>query len=437
MSPDGRTLLSVGDDSNIHLHALSGGARVSFSRIATLSLPLSSPSSSRVSSPYSPYSPYASSYFPSYSPPPHITSLTAAFSSAFSADGTKFAVASQEGCVAVWDVRSLNASPLRVFHTKRNRPHSRRSSRLSEDPSEWTRPGGVGEAPGWGVRSVKFGTSGSGGEVMVFTEHTALVHVVDARTFEEDEIFRMPVLPSTPSSGEVEDNDVAKAPERDREREERERERAPSPNIVMHRRRIIRQRQVVLDALAASQQSRIVQSDLLDSRDLTPTSPMELSPSPPPASQLIRNMNTYVSASQSSSSVLELPEAVTADAERIDPDSNMDADDPECTPSHTPARSRSPSRAYSNPGAYSNSNPVIVTWQPPGSAPIHAYITPPTSESLRIRERERDVQSKDVDLAGMCFDPSGGFVYVASTQGVAEWEIAGRGTRWWRGGEWM
>jgi len=39
---------------------------------------------------------------------------------------------------------------------------------LSDDPWDWSR-GGY-RAPGWGVRSVKFGSGDSGREVMTFTE---------------------------------------------------------------------------------------------------------------------------------------------------------------------------------------------------------------------------------------------------------------------------
>ncbi|EEB94662.1 hypothetical protein MPER_06488, partial [Moniliophthora perniciosa FA553] len=80
ISPDGRTLLSVGDSSKVYLHRISGGSRLEFSHITTLQIPP-----------------------PDRSPLTYTTSLAASFSTAFSADGTKYAVASQEGVVAVWD----------------------------------------------------------------------------------------------------------------------------------------------------------------------------------------------------------------------------------------------------------------------------------------------------------------------------------------------
>jgi WD40 repeat protein len=153
ISPDGRTLLSVGDSPKVYLHQVTGGARVTFTPITTLRLPV------HETLPLN----YAAS------------SLAASFSTAFSANGSKFAVASQEGIVVVWDVRS--SKPLKVFETNKS-PTSGRggnsgaSGWLTDDPHDWTRGGS--RAPGWGVRSVKFGPGGagtnSGGEVMTFTE---------------------------------------------------------------------------------------------------------------------------------------------------------------------------------------------------------------------------------------------------------------------------
>ncbi|KAJ7767138.1 hypothetical protein B0H16DRAFT_1262741, partial [Mycena metata] len=169
ISPDGRTLLSVGDSSKVFLHRLTGGARVTATPIAILTLP---PTPTPFSSP----------------------ALVASFSTAFSADGSKYAVASQEGAVAVWDVRSTK--PLRVFHTDKTRGSSSAGDSttwLSEDPQEWSLRKSRG--PGWSARNVKFGGR-PGRELMLFTEHTSLIHVIDARTFETEEILHMPAFPA-------------------------------------------------------------------------------------------------------------------------------------------------------------------------------------------------------------------------------------------------
>lgn len=109
------------------------------------------------------------------------SSLAASFSTAFNEDGTKFVVASQEGVVAIWDVRSTK--PLKVYQTDKARQpggafgatgniaNGAASGYVSDDPWEWTR--GSSKAPGWSVRSVKFGYGGarhSGKEIMAFTE---------------------------------------------------------------------------------------------------------------------------------------------------------------------------------------------------------------------------------------------------------------------------
>lgn len=45
-------------------------------------------------------------------------------------------------------------------------------------------------------------------------------------------------------------------------------------------------------------------------------------------------------------------------------------------------------------------------------------------------------QDTDYDIAGTCFDPSGGFIYVATTDNISEWAIRGADKRWWGCSEW-
>ena len=155
ISPDGRTLLCVGDSPDVFMYRITGGAHLGFDPIAKLSL-----ASYIANSPFY-YTPSMLS----------INSVPASFSTAFSADGSKFAVGSQEGAVVVWDVRSTK--PLKVLQTNKSRGLDRiatgdASGYLYDQPWDWTR--GSGNAPGWGVRSVKFSPPGVGREVMTFTE---------------------------------------------------------------------------------------------------------------------------------------------------------------------------------------------------------------------------------------------------------------------------
>ena len=41
-----------------------------------------------------------------------------------------------------------------------------------------------------------------------------------------------------------------------------------------------------------------------------------------------------------------------------------------------------------------------------------------------------------LDLAGTCFDPRGGWLYVASTAGIVEWGVRGGEKRWWAEAVW-
>ena len=160
VSPDGRTLLCVGDSPDVYLHRITGGSRISFAPIATLSL-----------SSYIQHSHEASGGLS------QVSSIPASFSTAFSADGSKFAVASQEGVVVVWDVRSTK--PLKVVQTDKTRSSGSplataatggASGWLYESSPSWEWGRGQSKAPGWGVRSVKFSPQGVGREVLTFTE---------------------------------------------------------------------------------------------------------------------------------------------------------------------------------------------------------------------------------------------------------------------------
>ncbi|KDQ17451.1 hypothetical protein BOTBODRAFT_171937 [Botryobasidium botryosum FD-172 SS1] len=183
ISPDGRTLLAVGDTNQVFLYNISTGAdTVTFDKIATYG-----------------------------------AGADANFSTAFSADGSKFAVASQDGLVTVWDVRS--SSELAVYRTA-PRPvagtHSSAglasSTGISLSTHRVALNGGVSHARdtslwdankglGHGVRALKFSPLGAERELLVFTEHTNNLHAIDARTFTSHSILPVPsISPSAPSS---------------------------------------------------------------------------------------------------------------------------------------------------------------------------------------------------------------------------------------------
>lgn len=150
----------------------------------------------------------------------------------------------------------------------------------------------------------------------------------------------------------------------------------------------------------------------------------------------------------------------------------MDVDEPEsdCLSSHEHSRSSSP--GPSAPTTYHrhpvNHWPALVTPResPPRSAARTS--TQPIRGSSRMEvdmadddendiyhdheieeeDREEDeghedtandidiAYDDDLDLAGICFDPSGERIYVASTTSVAEWTVRGAEKRWWGAPEW-
>lgn len=99
---------------------------------------------------------------------------------------------------------------------------------------------------------------------------------------------------------------------------------------------------------------------------------------------------------------------IMSDSEMIHDSAMLEADELEsdyCA-SHTPSRSPSP------------------------SPPTNAMPSRISSVGASRRGRTREGPG-DMDLAGVCFDPCGGHLYVASVDGVAEWKVNGREKRWW------
>lgn len=114
------------------------------------------------------------------------------------------------------------------------------------------------------------------------------------------------------------------------------------------------------------------------------------------------------------------------DETEMDPDGE-DADMDACVSSREPSRAGSP----------------VLT------PPIHVPMPVQPSDTLRVRaararptrfrrpaRQEAPVGEGDLDLAGVCFDPTGSWVYVASMTGVVEWSVRGAEKRWWYDSEW-
>ncbi|KAF9463940.1 WD40-repeat-containing domain protein [Collybia nuda] len=470
ISPDGRTLLSVGDSSKVYLHQISGGARLCFTSIRTLTIP----------------SPDAASF--SYP-----ASLAASFSTSFSADGLKFAVASQEGVLAVWDVRSTK--PLKVFQTDKNRAYGggngAASGWIGDDIFDWS--GGGRRAPGWSVRNVKFG--GSGKELMTFTEHTSLLHVVDARTFETEEIVRVPTVVGRSSPPPVSQAHLQPPQPRYTSRPPLSPHRHtvtshyPSPTSPRHispRRSGYQSQPHIVQALGDTFR---IASPYSPPSSISDSTWRALRMSAPPGhvaneeeySDILvipplgdREVESDVQAllgghgirartqrsheyglAPSGSRIHEYDRdheherdnentgSTHADYEYIpglrrrpmvgrgDEDMEVDELESDCVSSHTPSRSSSPSPSthiatvLASPasGRFASPAPTLTRV---GSVGV----------GTGVGQQEMGYEP-DLDLAGTCFDPSGRYVYVGSKEAVVEWSVTGGDKQWWFGNGWM
>ncbi|KAF8269913.1 WD40-repeat-containing domain protein [Lactarius quietus] len=440
ISPDGRTLLSVGDSPHVYLHGMTGGARITFTPLAQLTLP-----------------PFETSL--SAHTVHNVSALPASFSTAFSPDGSKFAIASQEGMVAVWDVRSRK--PMKVYTTDRSRlppggigrtgsrPMGTASGWLYEDTWDWTMP--AHRAPGWGVRNVKFSSGIDGKEIMTFTEHTSLLHVIDATTFEHEEIIRVPAVvgdhPPPPSSPR---SSVPASPRSTRS--------SPAP--------------VPQPSHPPSQAHvRTLAASLLHVSPPQPHlhthphghghyhhyhSAATLPPPPPPANDRDRDrdrdrrlrvrvrqrdvlLTAGIPSASASASVPTTPLLTRRRSSHVDgtemdvdaeDDAAADADDMDDAEAETDClTSRAPSRAPSPPlGRQPSRRPAAPSYFP------DQYSTPDGNGNagalLAIQTPAH------LDLAGTCFDPSGAWLYVASTAGIVEWRVRGGEKRWWSESAW-
>lgn len=161
----------------------------------------------------------------------------AGFSSSWSKDGRKFAVASQDGQVTVWDHRS--SRPLAIFQTSPTSTHSSPSFMhdisASHSGGNTTSPGsrhsGSGNWERWesatrsemilrdpvtgiprtgsstsgkeAARVVKFSPEGSSRDLLVFTEEESNIHIIDARTLTTHVVVPVPHVPNATTSPEV------------------------------------------------------------------------------------------------------------------------------------------------------------------------------------------------------------------------------------------
>ncbi|KAI0342612.1 hypothetical protein BDW22DRAFT_1357059 [Trametopsis cervina] len=455
ISPDGRTLLSVGDSPDVFLHRITGGAHVKFSQMMKLSL-----------------SPYITA-FPSYSygSPSQFhgpTPVPASFSSSFSANGSKFAVASQEGVVVVWDVRSTK--PLKVIQTDKSRggaaasnswPSGMAGGYLYED---WIRF--PNKAPGWGVRSVKFSPRGAGREVLTFTEHTSLMHVMDARTFETEEIVRIPntETPPTSRSGTARPRSISPLPRPASTNAPADAPLRTPPRIMLFSGALADTFRIPSSDSTGSDRRRLP-GRRLQNREWSADEDGEGIVFIPPLGdrevdddvrRLFQGRNA-LRAGRPEPTMLDDPDEPSRENEdRVEDDMDVDELESDCVSSYNPSRASSPSPP-SNARAQSSSQVPTPTQLSSSVGRVEGprrtsllerressgpYISRRgSSQGLRRNRRapespeSSDVEA-DIDIAGTCFDPSGEFIYAASSKGVFEWRVRGAEQKWWNDFTW-
>ncbi|KAI9439695.1 WD40-repeat-containing domain protein [Lactarius indigo] len=435
ISPDGRTLLSVGDSPQVYLHGMTGGARITFTPLAQLTLP---PFDSHPGA----YSIHSASALP------------ASFCTAFSPSGSKFAVASQEGMVAVWDVRSRK--PMKVFTTDRgrlppgssggmgrsgSRPMGTASGWLYEDTWDWTMP--AHRAPGWGVRNVKFSSGIDGKELMTFTEHTSLLHVIDATTFEHEEIVRVPAIVADPPPSASPRPSVPTTPSSARSSPAP----IPSPNHHHPPQPYVRTLGTGLQHVSAphlhthphghghyhhhyhsaippppahtsSERDRRLRVRVRQRDVLLTTAPSPVPvPTSGPTTPLLARRRSHVEVGYNPGAGMEMD--VDADTDEMDDMDDAEAET-DCLTSRAPSRAASPPPPPPPPQQQHGRQPRRpAAPYTPGGGGTSAIQTP-----------------AHLDLAGTCFDPRGAWLYVASTSGIVEWRVRGGEKRWWSESVW-
>lgn len=114
---------------------------------------------------------------------------------------------------------------------------------------------------------------------------------------------------------------------------------------------------------------------------------------------------------------------------------SMDVDEPE-----TECISRAPSRSSSPPPSIHL--PLQTSPTPSRSTALARYSNNRHSPHASRRTTTRanfvaeQIQNPDLDIAGTCFDPRGGMIYVATTDSVSEWAVRGADKRWWGRDAW-
>lgn len=135
------------------------------------------------------------------------------------------------------------------------------------------------------------------------------------------------------------------------------------------------------------------------------------------------------------------------DYEERNDDSRMQVDEldaePElewdCVPSHVPSRSSSPSPSATSGTAAGNRWRAWPRLESASGARSQGGNDENLEDEGDAEDEDEDQDrcriasgyNPDLDLAGTCFDPTGGYIYAATTEGVVEWNVRGSDKKWW------
>lgn len=135
----------------------------------------------------------------------------------------------------------------------------------------------------------------------------------------------------------------------------------------------------------------------------------------------------------------------------IQGDGRDEDDDPNTGSSHGDYAYRPPrSRSTNRPIRPEGDNEVdelefdcISTHTSRSTSPVLSqFLDYPPSGPVRSRSYSKKVLPSeieyrdDLDIAGTCFDPTNGYIYVASEKSVVEWSLRDADKRWWLESSW-
>lgn len=297
--------------------------------------------------------------------------------------------------------------------------------------------------------------------ILTYRQHTSLLHVVDARTFETEEIVRVPNFNTSPAP-------PSPTPARPRSRSPSQAVVLPSETVAMaspSQPRNIALFNVLQDTFRiGSVSDNAVSSALRQSGSVGHYSRNNLSADddvegivviPPFGDREVENdvrrllnvhgLRTRTRGDRDDDMGMRDVHDDVRPAEEMDVDVDVDElEESDCLSSRAPSPVPAPSPpTQTSPSTRPLPPPELLRIQRPSlisrresSGP---YIARRSTGGLPRRHR-RSGQPPDAnveqDLAGMCFDPSGSFVYVAALKGVAEWRIQGAEQRWWLDPSW-